>query len=499
MAMRAVRFVARPAAAAFVRPQRRAATAFPSLTISAQGVEANGVFAQSQAEFLQPDPDQVQRLDELLRKHNAGLVAHFYMDPELQGVIGAVDWPHVHVSDSLVMADRAVAMAEKGCKNIVVMGVDFMSENVRAVLDYKGFNDVAVYRLCDGDIGCTLAESADSKAYGAWLDKASKVPKSLHVVYINTSLITKARAHATVPTITCTSSNVVRTVLQASAQIPGLTVWYGPDTHMGKNLREIFTRLAERSDDEIAAYHPLHNKKTVNELLERFEVFPQGICIVHHMFGDSVVQRLRTEYADCFHTAHLEVPGEMFGLAVEARDQGRGAVGSTSDILKFITGSVDDACARDGAQKVRVTLGTEAGMVTPIVKAVQDKMQSCGRKDVELEIIFPVAAEAVAPSDDPALGVVPGVAAGEGCSSAGGCATCKFMKMNSLDGLVDLLDGLDKKTPGALKAYHPRKYSADIGGRSAAEVGGETILHMRAFQANSALPDALVEHVCAAA
>lgn len=48
----------------------------------------------------------------------------------------------------------------------------------------------------------------------------------VQVVYINTSLKTKALAHAQVPTITCTSSNVVQTVLQAFAQVrSGGAVW----------------------------------------------------------------------------------------------------------------------------------------------------------------------------------------------------------------------------------------------------------------------------------
>ena len=53
-------------------------------------------------------------------------------------------WPHIHISDSLVMADRAVAMAEAGCKAVCVLGVDFMSENVRAILDEAGHRDVQV-------------------------------------------------------------------------------------------------------------------------------------------------------------------------------------------------------------------------------------------------------------------------------------------------------------------------------------------------------------------
>jgi quinolinate synthase len=58
-----------------------------------------------------------------------------------------------------------------------------------------------------------------------------------------------------------------------------------------------------------------------------------------------------------------------------------------------------------------------------------------------VEIIFPVSSEAVsATGSDDDLAVVPGVQGGEGCSTAGGCATCPFMKMNSLDALVDLLE-----------------------------------------------------------
>src|SRR5690606_17035630 len=120
-------------------------------------------------------------------------------------------------------------MAEAGVGTVVVLGVDFMSENVRAMLDAAGHQGVDVYRVASDPIGCSLAASADALAYGAYLTRASHQPRSLHVVYINTSLEVKARAHALVPTITCTSSNVVKTVLQAFAQIEDLHVWFGPD------------------------------------------------------------------------------------------------------------------------------------------------------------------------------------------------------------------------------------------------------------------------------
>ena len=65
------------------------------------------------------------------------------------------------------------------------------------------------------DIGCSLAEAAETPLYNQYLAQAADIGKpAMHVVYINTSLKTKAQAHAVVPTITCTSSNVVQTVLQ---------------------------------------------------------------------------------------------------------------------------------------------------------------------------------------------------------------------------------------------------------------------------------------------
>ena len=73
---------------------------------------------------------------------------------------------------------------------------------------------VGVYRMSSEQIGCSLADAASSSAYTHFLKTASRSPPSLHVIYINTSLETKAHTHELVPTITCTSSNVVATILQ---------------------------------------------------------------------------------------------------------------------------------------------------------------------------------------------------------------------------------------------------------------------------------------------
>lgn len=465
---------------------------FPTLVVRGDGFGARGAFAQAQAEVLDPDGESVAALTAALRATNTGVVAHFYMDPELQGVLYASDWPHIHVSDSLLMADKAVSMADAGVDQVIVLGVDFMSENVRAMVDAAGHEQVGVWRVSDEEIGCSLAEAAQTTAYAAFLEKAAATPKPLHVIYINTSLRTKARAHHRVPTITCTSSNVVQTILQATAQDPGLSIFFGPDTYMGQNLEAMFRRYAAMSDAEIAALHPAHDRRSLARLIDQFHYFGQGNCIVHHMFGAEVVRRVEALYErDEIHvTAHLEVPGEMFELALRASHEGRGVVGSTSNILSYVKAQVE---AGPRQRRLGFVLGTEAGMVTAIVRSIRGLLGRPAYRDIEVEILFPVAAEAVTRTSDAAMPLVPGVAGGEGCTAAGGCATCPYMKMNSLDALMDLL----RRVPGGggLEAFAPRKYEELIGGHTVAELGREPILHMRGFQRSGKIPDGLLQAV----
>lgn len=103
-----------------------------------------------QAKYLFPNESKVNELVNVLKEKKIGVVAHFYMDPEVQGILTASQkqWPHIHISDSLVMADSAVKMAKAGCQYITVLGVDFMSENVRAILDQAGFGEVCLSLVC---------------------------------------------------------------------------------------------------------------------------------------------------------------------------------------------------------------------------------------------------------------------------------------------------------------------------------------------------------------
>ncbi|XP_065874702.1 quinolinate synthase, chloroplastic [Euphorbia lathyris] len=486
---------------------------FPSLIVSSEGIQAKGSYAEAQARYLFPNESKVQELVQVLREKKIGVVAHFYMDPEVQGVLTAAqkEWPHIHISDSLVMADSAVKMAKAGCKFITVLGVDFMSENVRAILDQAGFGEIGVYRMSEERIGCSLADAASSPAYMNYLEAASESPCSLHVVYINTSLETKAYAHEVVPTITCTSSNVVQTILQAFTQISDLNVWYGPDSYMGANIAKLFQQMSMMTDDEIVEIHPAHNRDSIRSLLPRLHYYQDGTCIVHHLFGHEVVEKINEMYCDAFLTAHLEVPGEMFSLAMEAKRRGMGVVGSTQNILDFIKQRVQEAIDRNLNDHLQFVLGTESGMITAIVAAVRQLLgsaKSSGGAKINVEIVFPVSSDSITSTSpnssadlksvnagDFVLPVVPGAASGEGCSIHGGCASCPYMKMNSLTSLLQVCKQLPNEKK-AIAAYEAERFKTQTrSGKSIADVGCEPILHMRHFQTTKELPEKLVYQV----
>ena len=74
-------------------------------------------------------------------------------------------------------------------------------------------------------------------------------------------------------------------------------------------------------------------------------------------------------------------------------------------------------------RRLQFILGTEAGMITAIVRRVEAMLRSSGRDDVEVEIVFPVSPDAIstdtqgtsaaAPLTLPnGLSIVPGAASG---------------------------------------------------------------------------------------
>jgi quinolinate synthase len=219
-------------------------------------------------------------------------------------------------------------------------------------------------------------------------------------------------------------------------------------------------------------------------------------------------------YGDAYLTAHFEVPGEMFRLAMRAKARGMGVVGSTSNILDFIAGRVQEAVQQPYGQRLTFVLGTEAGMITSIVRKVQALLGAAGRDDVEVEVVFPVNPRAITtPQQQVAaaggvgqaaavgqlsggLALVPGPAGGEGCSLEGGCASCPYMKMNSLAALMTVTQRVgDAAGEALLEGFRPRTYTDRVGGKSVAQAGCEPILHMRYFTQHKRFSPELVSDI----
>ena len=81
-------------------------------------------------------------------------------------------------------------------------------------------------------------------------------------------------------------------------------------------------------------------------------------------------------------------------------------------------------------------------------------------------------------------------------STAGGCATCPFMKMNDLDALGDVADMVIQDPDDIkLKAHLPpqRLTGKKINGEDAIDLGSEPILYMRHFMQNKTMPKKLVQ------
>lgn len=57
--------------------------------------------------------------------------------------------------------------------------------------------------------------------------------------------------------------------MQAFAQVPDLSVWYGPDSYMGANIKELFQQMTQMTDEEVNAIHPAHNVDSIRSLLPR--------------------------------------------------------------------------------------------------------------------------------------------------------------------------------------------------------------------------------------
>ncbi|MFM8899813.1 MAG: quinolinate synthase NadA [Burkholderiales bacterium] len=219
------------------------------------------------------------RAAELLKAHNAVLVAHYYVDGDLQDL--ALETCGC-VADSLEMARFG---RDHASQTLVVAGVRFMGESAKILSPHKRVLMPDLDATCSLDLGCPADDF--SKFCDAHPDRQV-------VVYANTSAAVKARADWMV-----TSSCALAIVNHLKEQ--GQKVLWAPDRHLGRYIQE----------------------QTGADML-----MWNGACIVHDEFKGLELDLLKREHPEALVLVHPESPHAVVAMA--------DVVGSTSQLLNAV-------------------------------------------------------------------------------------------------------------------------------------------------------------------
>ena len=216
------------------------------------------------------------RIRRLLKEKGAVLVAHYYVDADLQDLAEETGGC---VSDSLEMARFG---RDHPAQTLVVAGVRFMGETAKILSPEKTILMPDLDATCSLDLGCPADE------FAAFCDQH---PDRTVVVYANTSAAVKARADWMV-----TSSIGLDIVAELHAQ--GKKILWAPDRHLGSYIQA----------------------KTGADML-----LWQGSCLVHDEFKGVELDLLKAEYPNARVLVHPESPANVVAQA--------DAVGSTTQLI----------------------------------------------------------------------------------------------------------------------------------------------------------------------
>nr|WP_286828102.1 quinolinate synthase NadA [Kordiimonas sp. UBA4487] len=250
---------------------------------------------------VDPTLDLVAEIQRLRKEKNAVILAHYYQAGEIQDIAD-------FVGDSLDLSRKA---AETDAEMIVFCGVRFMAEVAKILSPQKKVV------LPDMAAGCSLEDSCPPDEFEEFV-KAH--PDHMVLSYINCSAAVKAHTD-----IIVTSSNAEHIV----SSIPqDQKIIFAPDRHLGGFL---------------------------SRKLGRDMLLWQGTCIVHEMFSEKELIKLKAKHPDAPVAAHPECPDNI----VQHADH----VGSTSSILKFATEHPADT----------IIVATEPGIIHQMEKAAPNK------------------------------------------------------------------------------------------------------------------------------
>lgn len=250
---------------------------------------------------INPALDLFHEIERLKKEKNAVVLAHYYQEPDIQDVAD-------YIGDSLGLAQQA---AKTSADMIVFAGVHFMAETAKIL------NPSKKVVLPDLKAGCSLADSAPAAAFKAFKEQH---PGHVVISYINCTADIKAMSD-----IICTSSNAQKIVESVPADQP---IIFAPDKNLGAYLI----------------------KKTGRDM-----VLWNGACMVHEIFSQQKILKLKAQHPDAKLIAHPECE--------EAILQYADYIGSTTQLLKF--------AATDAANKFIVA--TETGILHQMQKDAPGK------------------------------------------------------------------------------------------------------------------------------
>ena len=217
--------------------------------------------------------DLAEDIKRLKREKNAVLLAHFYVDGDVQD---AADF----VGDSLQLSQAA---ASTTADVIVFAGVHFMAETAKIL------NPTRRVVLPDLDAGCSLADGCPADRFA---DFTARHPDHYVISYINCSSGVKALSDCI-----CTSSNAEKVVRSVPA---GQPIIFAPDRNLGAFIA----------------------KQTGRDML-----LWRGSCIVHETFSEKKLIALKVRHPDAKVVAHPECEPQLLAMA--------DFIGSTSALLKY--------------------------------------------------------------------------------------------------------------------------------------------------------------------
>ena len=250
---------------------------------------------------IDPSLDLIQEIKRLKKEKNAVILAHYYQEAEIQDIAD-------YIGDSLGLSQEA---AKTDADVIVFAGVHFMAETAKILSPTKKV------LLPDAKAGCSLSDSCPPHLFAKFKEQ---YPDHLVITYVNCTAELKALSD-----IVCTSSNAVEIVESLPLD---QKIIFGPDRNLGAYVK----------------------KKTGRDL-----VLWNGACMVHEIFSQDKIDRLRAEHPEAKFIAHPECEDHILATA--------DYVGSTSGMLKF---TINDPA-------ITYIVATESGIIHQMQKASPGK------------------------------------------------------------------------------------------------------------------------------